>query len=188
MKKFMILCLCMALLMSLGACGKEKEPEVQEISIESAVALLDTVWQSYTEEEKFPCAGGDLEHANMEGPGEYALDGVEPLDVSFGVPAADATAVTEAASLMHMMNVNTFTAGAFHLADGTDVAVFAKNVKDRVLQRQWVCGCPDTLVIIGVDDYVVSAYGETNIIETFKTKTLAAYEGVAELLFEESLT
>ncbi|MBE6969301.1 MAG: bacteriocin transport accessory protein [Ruminococcaceae bacterium] len=187
MKKFIVLCLCAVLLLSLCACGKEKENEVQEVVIENPVALLDTVWQSYAEEEKFPCAGGDLDHANMEGPGEYAVNSAEALDASFGIPAADAASVTEAASLMHMMNLNTFTAGAFRLAGGTDAAAFAENVKANVLQRQWICGFPDTLVIIGVGDYVVSAFGEAGIMETFKTKTLSAYEGAAELLVEQSL-
>lgn len=187
MKKMIALCLCAVMLLSLCACGKEKAPEVQEVAIESAVALLNTVWQSYAEEEKFPCAGGDLEHANMEGPGEYAVGSAEALDASFGIPAADAASVTEAASLMHMMNLNTFTAGAFRLADGTDAAAFAENLKASVLQRQWICGCPDTLVIISVGGYVVSAFGEAGIIETFKSKTLSAYEGAAELLVEESL-
>lgn len=186
MKKTLALFLCAVMLLSLCACGKEKEPEVQEVAIESAVALLNTVWQSYDEAEKFPCAGGDLDHANMEGPGEYAVGSAEALDASFGIPAADAASVTEAASLMHMMNLNTFTAGAFRLTDGTDAAAFAESLKANVLQRQWICGCPDTLVIIGVGGYVVSAFGEAGIIETFKTKTLAAYES-AELMVEQGL-
>ena len=186
MKKFIALCLCAVLLLSLCACGSKKEEAPAAPQIESATALLDTVWQSYAEEEKFPCAGGDLDHANMEGPGEYAVGSAEALDASFGIPAAEAAAVTEAASLMHMMNLNTFTAGAFRLADGTDKAAFAESVKANVLQRQWICGFPDTLVIIGVGDYAVSAYGEAGIIETFKTKTLAAYAS-AELLVEQSL-
>jgi len=187
MKKLIALCLCAVMLLSLCACGKEKEPEVQEVSIESAVELLNTVWQSYDESEKFPCAGGDLEHANMEGPGEYAVGSAEALDSSFGIPAAEAANVTEAASLMHMMNLNTFTAGAFRLAEGTDAAAFAEALKENVLQRQWICGFPDTLVIIGVGGYVVSAFGEAGIMETFKTRTMAAYEGAAQLLVEQSL-
>lgn len=186
MKKIIALCLCAVMLLSLCACGSKKEETPAAPQIESAVALLDAVWQSYAEEEKFPCAGGDLDHANMEGPGEYAVGSAEALDASFGIPAADAANVTEAASLMHMMNLNTFTAGAFRLSAGTDMAAFAENVKANVLQRQWICGCPDTLVIIGVGDYVVSAFGEAGIIETFKTRTLAAWEGAA-LLAEESL-
>ena len=186
MRKTIIFGLCCALLLSFVGCGKEKEPTAEVPQIESTVALLDAVWQSYDEAEKFPCAGGDLDHANMEGPGEYAVGSAEALDASFGIPASDAANVTEAASLMHMMNLNTFTAGAFRLAEGTDRAAFAENVKANVLQRQWICGFPDTLVIIGVGDCVVSAFGEAGIIETFKTKTLAAWEG-AELLAEESL-
>ena len=186
MKKLIALSLCAVLLLSLCACGSKKEEAPAAPQIESATALLDTVWQSYAEEEKFPGAGGDMDHMNMEGPGAYTVEDAELLDMTFGLPAAEAAMVTEGASLIHMMNLNTFTAGAFRVADGTDMSAFAENVKANVLQRQWICGCPDTLVIIGVGDYVVSAFGEGGIIETFKTKTLAAYES-AELLVEQSL-
>ena len=186
MKKLIAFCLCTVMLLSLCACGSKKEEAPAAPQIESAVVLLDTVWQSYAEEEKFPGAGGDMDNMNMEGPGAYTVEDAELLDMTFGLPAAEAAMVTEGASLIHMMNLNTFTAGAFRLADGTDMAAFAENVKANVLQRQWICGCPDTLVIIGVGDYVVSAFGEGGIIETFKTKTLAAYES-AELLVEQSL-
>jgi hypothetical protein len=51
-----------------------------------------------------------------------------------------------------------------------------------------MCGFPDTLIIYTVaDEYVVAAFGNAEIIETFKTKLAAVYGENATLSVEESL-
>ena len=56
--------------------------------------------------------------------------------------------------------------------------------KSSILATQWICGFPDTLVIINVDGtYVITAYGQKEIMETFKTNALSALQG-AEVLVE----
>ena len=90
--------------------------------------------------------------------------------------------------MMHMMNANTFTAGAYHVADSADLSAVTDAIKDKVMNNHWMCGFPETLIIVQVSDsYVVSAYGNGELIDNFKTKLLAAYEGAAEVLVEESL-
>jgi len=85
------------------------------------------------------------------------------------------------------MNANTFTCGAYHLTDGKGQQEFADALKENIMNRQWMCGFPDTLVIASVgNEYVVSAFGNAEIIETFKTKLLAQYEAAA-VMYEESL-
>jgi len=70
-----------------------------------------------------------------------------------------------------MMNANTFTAGAFHLSDAASEEAFVSAVKDSVMNRQWICGFPETLIIVSDGNgYVVSAFGNGDAIETFKTK------------------
>ena len=55
------------------------------------------------------------------------------------------------------------------------------------MNRQWMCGVPDTLIIASVGgEYVVSAFGNAEIIETFKNNLQAQYE-IAEIVYEESL-
>lgn len=49
-----------------------------------------------------------------------------------------------------------------------------------------MCGFPDKLVIVKVDDYVISFFGENEIVETFKTKLTAAYTS-AETLCDEPI-
>lgn len=43
------------------------------------------------------------------------------MEVNLGFPAAQLDAVDGAASLIHMMNGNTFTCGAFHVKDASQM-------------------------------------------------------------------
>ena len=55
---------------------------------------------------------------------------------------------------------------------------FADALKSCILARQWICGQPDTLVLINVDGrYIITAFGEAGIIENFKTTALSAFSG-----------
>ena len=168
----------------------EEKPETPAIS--DALDLLNKVWATWDEEMMFPVMGGDLfseDHMVSDAPGKYHLDNEQiaaALDSTFGVPQDSASLIVDAASMIHMMNANTFTCGAFRLKSASDVASFAAALKENVVVREWMCGFPDTLVVISVGDYVVSAFGNGELIEAFKTKTLAAIDG-AKLLYEESL-
>jgi len=86
-----------------------------------------------------------------------------------------------------MMNANTFTCGSYQLKEGADMETFTTALKDSIMNRQWMCGFPDTLIVVTLSDsHVVAAFGNAEIIETFKTKLTASYEG-AEVIIEESL-
>ena len=86
---------------------------------------------------------------------------------------------------MHLMNANTFTAGAYHVAEAANTAAFVSAVQENIMGRQWMCGFPDTLIMVQFgDSYVVSAFGNAELIESFKTQ-LTAVGG--EVLAEESL-
>ena len=94
----------------------------------------------------------------------------------------------EAASLIHMMNANTFTGAAFHLENGDDVDVFVESLKENIMGTQWMCGFPDTLNIFVVNgEYVVSAFGNADIMENFKTKLNEVFGDSAVIVVEESL-
>jgi len=62
------------------------------------------------------------------------------------------------------------------------------SLKDNIMNRQWMCGFPDTLIVAKVGgEYVVSAFGNAEIIETFKTNLKATFE-MTDIVVEESLT
>lgn len=162
-------------------------PEAATVDVADATELLTNVWGTYTEAELFPIGGGDYENVVMDAPGKYDVSKAEEMDSVLGLPQSNAAMIDDAASMMHMMNANTFTCGAYHLTDASKQQAFADALKENIMNRQWMCGFPDTLLIASVgDEYVVSAFGNAEIMETFKTKLTAQYEA-AEVMYEESL-
>ena len=154
----------------------------------SPLNLLNTVWKSYSEDDKFPASGGDYseENAKDDAPGKFDVSDSAVLESTLAVPEASADLLKKAASLTHMMNLNTFTAGAFQLKDSKNADKFAKAMKESIENRRWVCGFPDKFVIIKVNGYVVSAFGAADLIDTFKSKTLKAYQD-AKVYCEENI-
>ena len=211
MKKLLILFLTVVLTFSLAACkssndkdsdktdkqtsaeDKDKEKDTtdsknEQTSVKSALDLLNTVWNSYAEDEKFAAAGGDMSEENMtmNAPGKYGLEDTEALDSTLGLPADSAAKIDDAASLVHMMNANTFTCGAFHVKNADELDTITTSLKDHIMQRQWMCGFPDKLVILTVDDYIISFFGENEIMDTFKAKVTAAYSS-AKVVCEQPI-
>lgn len=195
MKNKILLAICCILMVGFVGCGKaegqasgEDTAVVETVNVADTTELLTNVWGSYEESELFPIAGGDYDNSVMDAPGKYDVSKVEDMDAVLGLPQASASMVDDAASIMHMMNANTFTAGAYHLTDSANMQTVADSLKENIMNRQWMCGFPDTLIIVSVgNEYVVSAFGNAEIIETFKTKIQGQYE-MAEVLYEESLT
>jgi len=147
------------------------------------------VWASYGEEERFAAAGGDMSEENMtmDGPGKFSLSDAAALDTTLGFPEAAVDKIDDAASLVHMMNANIFTGAAYRLKDGADMDQFAEEAKANILATQWICGQPDTLLILQVDSkYIITAYGNAEIIELYKNKAVSALKG-AKVLMEASI-
>ena len=181
MKKFVSMMLSALLLLSLAACGDKNnnasgdKPAVPT----SALNILETVWNTYGEDEKFAVAGGDFSEANAreDAPGVFDLKDRALVDSELGLP--ETAAVDEAASLVHMMNANTFTAGAFHVASSSDVDSVVSDLKDNIMNRQWMCGFPDKLVILTLGDYVISCYGAEDLVDQFSEKVTEAFADAA---------
>ena len=176
MKKFFALLLAAVMLLSLAACGG-KGNDAGADQPADALALLEAVWNSYSEDDKFPAAGGDYDEANMTdgAPGRFGIEDGDTLNYSLSFPAEDAGKLADAASLVHMMNANTFTSGAFHLADAADADAVVSDIRDNVMSRQWMCGFPDKLVIATLGDFIVSCYGAEDLVNAFRDKLTAVY-------------
>ena len=168
MKKVFAMLLCAALLFSLAACAsKGNEPGSTNGS----------------EDEKFAVSGGDLspEHMKEDEPGVFSISDASELDRELGFPEAEISNITAAASLVHMMNANTFTCGAFQLKDGVDAAALAKKVEQNIQSRQWMCGFPDKLVIASAGGCLVVLFGAEDLLDTFCGKLSAAYSDTTVL-------
>ena len=174
MKKFVSMMLSALLLLSLAACGDKNNASGDKLAAPtSALNILETVWNTYGEDEKFAVAGGDFSETNAreDAPGVFDLKDRALVDSELGLP--ETAAVDEAASLVHMMNANTFTCGAFH-------------VTSNIMQRQWMCGFPDKLVVAEVGEYVVTVFGADDLVDTFMTHLNGIY-GVSATYDEDIL-
>ena len=143
----------------------------------NALSILTAVWGTYSEEEKFPAGDGPMA-MDMSNPDNYTY--------MLTFPAADTGLIDEAAGLVHMMNLNTFTCGAFHAADSKDLSTLAGDLHTAVTGKQWMCGFPDKLVIVTVDQCVLSLYGHEELVNTFRDKLTAAYPA-ASVVYDEAI-
>lgn len=186
MKRTLSLILALALALSLAACGKKDDNSGAADAPADSLTILNKVWESYTDDEKFPAAGGDYEHAVDNAPGAFDLSDADNLSYMLSVPTDDASLIDDAASLMHMMNMNTFTCGALRTASADDAAKLASDLRDAIQAKQWMCGFPDKLVIATLGNYVVSVYGDEELVNTFRDKLLAAYSD-ASIVYDEAI-
>lgn len=151
-----------------------------------AAGMLNTIWSKVDSANQFAVAGGDEENSMMGSAGIIAATNGEVIDAMTGFPADKVDLIDDAASLMHMMNANTFTGGAYHLTDSTKMDEVAKAVRENILNRQWCCGFPDKLVIVSVDDYLISFFGKNDPIANFKAAVTEAYEN-AQIISEDDI-
>ena len=208
MKKVIALLLTVLTVCSLAACAakapaenqtdkdqttenqttEDQKPEEETVKIPDALTLLNEVWAKYAEEDKFPAAGGDYDEANMkdDAPGKVGLAKPEDVEYLLSFPQADVEKIDDAASLMHMMNANTFTCGAYHLSDDVSAADVASSLRDNIMNRQWMCGFPDKLVILTMGDFVVSCFGAEELVDQFRD-TLTTVYGEAAVVCDEPI-
>ena len=188
-----ILCAVLAVVMvvALAACGTNgvSKEDANKVTIESPVALLDGVWSTFAEEEKFPVMGGNNYETPVEdGAGEFDISDVEAATATLHITEDSLKLVDKVGTITHAMNANTFSAAAYHLADAANTETLVNSLKDSIKSTQWMCGFPDTLIIYTVaDEYVVAAFGNAEAIENFKTKLATVYGESATLNVEESL-
>jgi len=155
-------------------------------AVDDALTILNAIWNTYSDEEKFPAAGGDSEHAVDGAPGSFDASNADNLSYLLTFPADDASLIDSAASLVHMMNLNTFTCGAFHVADANNVARLADDLRTTIQAKHWMCGFPDKLVIVTVGQSVFSVYGNEELVNTFRDKLLASYP-TAAAVYDEAI-
>ena len=151
-----------------------------------ALSLLTSVWSTYSEDDKFPAAGGDAEHSVDGAPGSFDVSNADSLTYQLTFPSADVSLIDGAASLVHMMNLNTFTCGAFHVSDAGNVSTVAADIRSAVQGKQWMCGFPDKLVVITINEVVVAMYGDEELINSFRDTLTASYPA-AVIDFDEAI-
>ena len=187
--KLAALALCTMMLFTLAACGQKDNGGNggnDAAAPADSLELLTKVWDSYTDDEKFSAVGGDYDHSVDDAPGAFDISQADNVEYMLTLPQDKVSLIDGAASLMHMMNANTFTCGAFHPAKAEDTDTLAQTLRDSIQSKQWMCGVPDNLVVAKVGGYVVSFYGDQDLVNTFRDKLSAAWEGT-EIVFDEAI-
>ena len=190
MKKIIALLLAAIMVMSMAACNnsgnKETDPAETTAPAEAPNDILTNVWNSYADDEKFAIIGGNMELNVMDAPAAWDMAMAENLSYNLLIPADLVPSVEDAASMIHMMNANTFTCGAVKLAEGTDEAAFASAMRDAIQGNMWMCGFPERLLIASVRGCVVMAFGLNDAMNPFQEKLTAAY-GDLTVLYDEAI-
>ena len=200
MKRLFALLLAMTMVLALVACGEANTtPETTETPTQTtedlledtlapvetpepneATTVLSAIWTAVPEDNRFFAMGGDYENMVDNAPG--AVTNADHLAGVLLVPAG--TETLEAASLVHAMNLNSFTAGAFKVADA---AAFAETMHEAIASNQWMCGFPDKMVIATIgNEYVVAAFGVNDAINPFEAKFVEAYPA-ATVVYSEAI-
>ena len=154
----------------------------------NALDLFNKIWGSYTDEDKFPVGGGDEDHNSDEGPGAFDIEKNKESIKAYTHITDDllATVKNDAANLIHMMNTNTFSSAIFHLKDAKTAESFAKDYNSAIMGTRWMCGFPERVLVISVDEYVIVAFGFAVLTDTFKAKCLAV-DTSAKLLIDNAI-
>lgn len=186
-KVFLVTAVVLMLLMSFTACSKENGQKKEDgASASTPIEVLEQVFAQYSEDEKPIVVGGDAGHSVEGAPGEYDIADIEGINSMFHITEEAVSMTDGAASAVHAMNVNTFTSSVFHLKDASKGEDFAESVKESVLGTRWMCGFPEKLVIISVEgEYMISAFGNGDMIDNFKDKVTTVYGEDASVVVEE---
>ena len=191
MKKLLTILLATTMVLGCVACGGETTPPVDDTPLMVAadsVDLLTRVWATYGEDEQFFAMGGHFEAPVDNAPGAYDITKTEDLSISFCIPTDVIPMIDDAATIMHAMNANSFSAAAYHVLNVDNVQTVIEGIKEKTVNNQWMCGFPDKLMIVTVgEDYVVSAFGVNDIMDVFQAKLTEVYGDAVNVVVEVNL-
>ena len=170
MKKIISILLAAEMVLAFAASGNNSGNNGgNDAAVTDPLEGLSKTWSSLPEEDKFPAAGGDNGSPVDDKPGKFDISDTDNLDYMLSFPAGSVDLIDSAASLTHMMNMNTFTCGAYHVKNAADAKTLAQSLRDSIQSRQWMCGFPDKLVVAEVGEYVVTVFGADDLVDTFMT-------------------
>ena len=199
MNKIFAFILAACLLFAFAGCEGEKQadptqpPIPQEtpgqgqenVTDNPALKVLQNVWEQFRGTKDDYVGGSGAEH-QIAAPWQVPLSDKDFLQGALFLAEAQLPKIKAAASLMHGLNTNNLTVGAVALEAGTDYEAFAKEVKERILQNQWVCGRPGGLRIVKVENCLLILYGTGTYSGSFVDALNTAYPD-AEILCQETI-
>ncbi len=186
MKKIIALLLVLVMAFSMVACaGTQEEAPQTESAYATALDVFTPIWDNMPEDFRFAAFGGNQnENAVMDAPGAFDLTDTDGLSYLLLLPEAVQSSIDDAASLVHMMNANTFTGAIVRVADGSTEDVAAQ-IKEAVVNNQFMCGFPEKLIVMSLDNYVLYAFGLGDVVNAFRDTASNSLSGSPVVLYEE---
>ena len=172
----------------------EVEEAVDENPLTGAVDAIARVWNAYAEEDKFMTFGGDYNEENQveNAPGVHNIateDDAAGLDNAVGFPAGMIDKISEAAAMRHMLNVNTFTCGAYAVNSADDVDAVCQGIRDSLMNRAYMCGWPAVLFVMKLpNNFVMNVFGARDLVEKFVDTAKEVYGDGLEVYCEEDMS
>ena len=206
--KFVTVLLCISLLLAMLAGCRRQTPDTTTTATPSttttaplptpvvttpgssdtkSAALLAAIWDRYGQDERFASYGGTVEHSISDAPGDLDLANTDELTGMYLIPADRLAQLKDAASLVHMMNSNIFTAAVVELSDVSQLGTFAENWRNAIRQNRWICGQPDRMVMaVPEQGRVLMAFGSNDTMDIFETHMKEAYPNI-RILYQEAV-
>lgn len=182
MKKLVSLLLALVMLASLAACSAPAEEEAA--TYEDSLAVFTAIWDAFPEDQRFSAFGGNQnESAVMDAPGAFDLTDTDGLTRLLLVPETVQGKLISTASLVHMMNTNSFTGAVLELSalDSSDTTALVETITGN----HFMCGFPEKLVVMTLDHFVLYAYGGEQQVNAFRDAATSALEGEISVVYDE---
>lgn len=190
LKKLTAMLLLAVFAVSFAACGGAAAPadDVQQgTEYADALELMTAIWDAFPEDERFACfGGGQGDTLVSDAPGALDTGDTDTMSYTLLIPEELQSKTVSAASLVHMMNANTFTGAVLQL-NGADTADAAKAIEQAVTGNHFMCGFPDKLVVLGLGDYVIYAFGSEQLVDGFRDAASGSLSGTVETLYDEPI-
>ena len=153
--------------------GAESGEEIQGYFVSAEMEEITEVDPDSGEEFTYPMP--------VSGPGALSLEDVDNLGYYTLFPAESVAKINSAACFFNMMNMNNGTIAAFEVKDAADVTALADTMKEKITTNMWMCGFPERYLIVNVNGTLISAFGNSDVINSLKDGVLATYENAVVL-------
>ena len=153
--------------------GAESGEEIQGYFVSAEMEEITEVDPESGEEFTYPMP--------VSGPGALSLEDVDNLGYYTLFPADSVAKISSAACFFNMMNMNNGTIAAFEVKDAADVTALADTMKEKITTNMWMCGFPERYLIVNVNGTLISAFGNSDVINSLKDGVLATYENAVVL-------
>lgn len=168
-----------------GFGGMQDDP--LDMAKTQSCQYLTDLWEAFPEEQRFAAYGGTVESATDNAPGELDMQNTEELTTKYLLPETQLSNVSEAASLVHMMNSNIFTAAVVKLTQAEAMTPLYEAWRDTIQSNRWICGQPDKLLMAKLDsNHLLMVFGSAEIMEKFAGLLTTTVTG-AEVLYHQAV-